>query len=112
MQRKFFVLAYDIADDKRRLRIAREMEAVGERVQGSVFEAWLSDAELEKLLKRVKKVLRQEEDSLRIYQLCEAALGKRARRDKAILPRRPVCASSEAASVFLLHAFDSFGAAL
>jgi CRISPR-associated protein Cas2 len=76
MPRKFFVLAYDIADDKRRARIAKEMEAVGERVQGSVFEAWLSDGELEKLLKRVKKVLRQEEDSLRIYQLCEACRGK------------------------------------
>jgi CRISPR-associated protein Cas2 len=76
MQRKFYVLAYDIADDRRRLRIAKEMEAVGERVQGSVFEAWLSDAELDKLLKRVKKVLREEEDSLRIYTLCEACRGK------------------------------------
>lgn len=69
-ERSFFVLAYDIADDKRRARIAKAMESTGERVQGSVFEAYLEPLELEKLLKRVKKVLDSAEDSLRIYRLC------------------------------------------
>jgi CRISPR-associated protein Cas2 len=72
MERDFFVLAYDMTDDKRRAKIAKLMEAVGERVQGSVFEAYLNRTELEKLLKRVKKVLSEKEDSLRIYYLCEA----------------------------------------
>lgn len=72
----FYVLTYDISDDKRRLKIAKIMEAVGDRVQHSVFEAYLTPQELEKLLKRVTKVLAAKEDSLRIYQLCAACREK------------------------------------
>lgn len=46
------------------------MEAIGERVQDSVFEAYLTEAELTKLLKRVERVMEMEEDSLRIYLIC------------------------------------------
>ena len=70
-KRSFYVLAYDISSDRRRAKIARLMEQVGERVQGSVFEAYLAAAELEGLLKRVKKILEVSEDSLRIYYLCQ-----------------------------------------
>ena len=66
----FYLLTYDIADDKRRLKIAKIMESVGERVQHSVFEAYLTPQELEKLLKRANKAMSAKEDSLRIYQLC------------------------------------------
>jgi CRISPR-associated protein Cas2 len=76
MERDFYVLAYDMSNDRRRAKIAKLMEAVGERVQGSVFEAYLTPAELEKLLKRVGKVLDQKQDSLRIYYLCEACRRK------------------------------------
>lgn len=69
-ERGFFVLAYDIADNRRRLKIARMMEALGARVQGSVFEAYQSGEELEKLIRRSKKIMKEEEDSLRIYSLC------------------------------------------
>lgn len=69
-ERQFLLLVYDIADDKRRARIAKAMEAVGKRVQGSVFEAWMNSSELEKALKKVLKHFDQNEDSLRIYTLC------------------------------------------
>jgi CRISPR-associated protein Cas2 len=72
----FYLLTYDITDDKRRLKIAKIMESVGDRVQHSVFEAYLSPQDLDKLLKRVKKVLAAKEDSLRIYQLCGACREK------------------------------------
>lgn len=72
----FYVLTYDISDDKRRLKIAKLMESVGDRVQHSVFEAYLTPAELEKLLKRVRKVLSEREDSVRVYQLCTSCRGK------------------------------------
>ena len=72
----FYLLTYDITDDKRRLKIAKIMESVGDRVQHSVFEAYLTPPELEKLLKRVKKVLVQKDDSLRIYQLCASCREK------------------------------------
>lgn len=70
--RAFYLLAYDIADNKRRAKIARLMESLGERVQGSVFEAWLSAAELQKIIGKSGKVMKVEEDSLRIYAICEA----------------------------------------
>jgi CRISPR-associated protein Cas2 len=75
-ERAFYVLAYDLSDDRRRAKIARLMESLGERVQGSVFEAWLSEAELNRLLAKAKKILHEKEDSLRVYQLCAACRGK------------------------------------
>ncbi len=70
--RSFWLLAYDIRDDRRRTRIARLMESLGERVQNSVFEAWLTPDELQRILQKSEKVMKMEEDSLRIYALCEA----------------------------------------
>ena len=70
--RGFYVIAYDIVDDKRRAKTARYLEAVADRVQGSVFEAYLTQAELEKLLKKLCKVLAAKEDGLRVYALCSA----------------------------------------
>lgn len=67
----FYLLAYDIADDRRRAKIARQLEAVADRVQHSVFEAYLTPADLEKLIKRTLKHLKKEEDSLRVYWLCQ-----------------------------------------
>lgn len=72
----FFLMTYDIAAPRRLAKVARAMEAVGERVQDSVFEAYLSAEELEKLLKRIQKVMKAQEDSLRIYLLCSACRGK------------------------------------
>jgi len=76
VERSFYLLAYDIADDRRRQKIARLCEAVAERVQESVFEAYLSQAELDKLLKKIGRVLKKEEDSLRIYLLCAGCRSK------------------------------------
>jgi CRISPR-associated protein Cas2 len=41
-----YVVAYDIADDGRRNRVARFLEGWGRRVQKSVFECELSPEEL------------------------------------------------------------------
>ena len=67
----FYLLAYDIADDRRRAKIARLLESVAERVQNSVFEAYLKPADLEKLVAGTLKHLKKEEDSLRVYLLCQ-----------------------------------------
>ncbi len=74
-ERAFYVLAYDISDDRRRLKIARLMESLGERVQESVFEAYLTPRELERLLRRVERLLESQEDSVRVYRLCGACRG-------------------------------------
>jgi len=80
MDRTFYVLAYDIANDKRRQKIAKCCEAMAERVQYSVFEAYLSEAELKQLLKKTDRIMNAKEDSLRIYVLCEACRKKAATR--------------------------------
>ncbi len=75
-ERSFYVLAYDLSDDRRRAKIARLMESLGERVQGSVFEAWLNEAELNRLIAKARKIMNEREDSLRVYRLCGACRAK------------------------------------
>ena len=75
-ERNFYLLTYDIADPKRLAKVARAMEAVGERVQDSVFEAYLNPPELARLLKKMEKVMNLKEDSLRVYLLCGACREK------------------------------------
>lgn len=89
MDRSFYLLTYDIANDKRRARIAKAMESVGDRVQESVFEAYLTAAELEKALQRVAKVMNDKEDSLRIYMLCSACRDKVKTRGVGRVTPRP-----------------------
>jgi CRISPR-associated protein Cas2 len=70
------VICYDIADDRRRSKVARLLEAQATRVQESVFEAYLNAKQLEELLRGARKRLRLEEDSLRVYRLCNDCAGK------------------------------------
>lgn len=76
MERSFYVVVYDVVDDKRRNKVAKTMAAVGERVQKSVFEVYLTQPELEKLLKRLGKLIQAKEDAVRVYDLCAACRGK------------------------------------
>ena len=66
----FVVVSYDIADDRRRIRMAKVLKAFGDRVQRSVFECNLDESELQKLLRRLKPLISEHEDSVRIYRLC------------------------------------------
>lgn len=75
-ERNFYVLAYDITDNKRRTKVAKLCEALAERVQGSVFEGYLTLPELERLVKKAGRVMDAKEDSLRVYLLCAACRGK------------------------------------
>lgn len=68
------VVCYDVntasLEGRRRLRqVARACEGSGQRVQFSVFECSLSEANLERLRSKLLRIIHQEEDSLRIYRL-------------------------------------------
>ena len=65
-----YVIAYDIVDDRRRARVAKRLEAVAERVQGSVFEADLNDKALARLMQQLGKAIDAEVDGVRFYRLC------------------------------------------
>ena len=65
-----YVVSYDIPDTPRRTRIAKVLDDFGDRVQYSVFECLLDQKLLERMIERLQKVLKEEEDSLRVYTLC------------------------------------------
>jgi len=67
---RWWVVSYDIADDARRRRIAEILEGYGQRVQWSVFECSLEDAQLEALRAPLREELDGAVDSLRCYPLC------------------------------------------
>jgi CRISPR-associated protein Cas2 len=66
----FVVVAYDIADDGRRERLATLLEGYGTRVQESMFECLLQAGELRELLDRARHVIDPSKDNLRLYRLC------------------------------------------
>lgn len=65
----YVVVAYDIGDNRRRLRVARKLYRGLERVQRSVFEGEIPARRLERLVGEVIPLL-EEQDSLRVYPLC------------------------------------------
>jgi CRISPR-associated protein Cas2 len=65
----FYIISYDISDDRKRNRVAKILLDYGTRVQYSVFECNLDNNLLKKMTSRVTKLV-SEDDSLRIYTLC------------------------------------------
>ncbi len=66
----FYVVSYDIADDRRRNRISKYLQSYGIRVQFSVFEMELSKEQSGIMKKGLKKLIEKKEDSIRVYQIC------------------------------------------
>lgn len=64
------VIAYDTPSHARRRHLVRLLEDVAERVQWSVFEAWLTASQLEELWDRLQSVIEVTEDRLRLYRVC------------------------------------------
>lgn len=64
------VVAYDIRNDRRRVKVARALTDYGARVQYSVFECRLEKDQLHEMLERIRALLDEKEDRLRVYRLC------------------------------------------
>ncbi len=87
--KRFVVVAYDIEDNKRRSQVAKLLEAVGLRVNKSVFECFLSDTKLEKLKVSItRRTVRG--DVILYYRLCASCLEKIDRRGSGGLPKEVV----------------------
>ena len=70
------LISYDVstetADGRRRLRkVAQACQDFGQRVQKSVFECSVSEAQFEEVLRRLLDIIEKTEDSLRVYRLTE-----------------------------------------
>ena len=71
----YVVISYDISDDRKRSKVANLLADYGKRVQYSVFECHLDAKTLEKLIAQLEPFV-EGNDSIRVYQICDACLKK------------------------------------
>jgi CRISPR-associated protein Cas2 len=70
------LVVYDIADDKRRVKLATFLEGYGRRVQESVFECFLTLDEMRRLCELVGPKVKPEVDNVRFYWVPVDAVGR------------------------------------
>jgi CRISPR-associated protein Cas2 len=71
-----YVISYDVPDDKLRKKIADLLEGYGQRVQYSVFECQLSREKYNDFRRRLRKIVKLEEDNVRFYPLSRHTLSQ------------------------------------
>jgi len=70
----FYIISYDIGDDKRRSEVAGILKDFGTRVQYSVFECLLTEDQFAVLISRLRSRIDPTTDSLRCYRLCQGCV--------------------------------------
>ena len=68
-----YIIAYDIADNRRRLRVAKTLESWGYRIQESVFQLRLDIAMLARVRARLVALISDAEDVIHIYPICSSS---------------------------------------
>jgi len=74
MSKRYYVISYDISDDKKREMMANLLERYGKRVQKSVFECYIDERVLLEIKKRASLIIDMETDSVRFYLLCRRCM--------------------------------------
>ncbi len=72
----FITVSYDIPDDRRRNRLLNILKDYGTHVQYSVFECNLDNDQFQRLFRKIKAVINESEDNVRLYFLCQACVEK------------------------------------
>ena len=67
-----YIIAYDIADNKRRLRVAKTLESWGYRIQESVFQLRLDIATLARVRSPLAVFISESDDVIHIYPICSS----------------------------------------
>lgn len=71
----FFVVSFDIVDNRTRYRVVKTIKAYGYRVQKSVFECPdMTEEQFLKLRRRLDKLIEHTEDTVRFYAVCRECL--------------------------------------
>lgn len=83
----FWVVSYDIPNDKRRRKVSKVLEGYGRRAQFSVFECELDEVKLGQLELRLRREIDEKEDDIRFYPLNRADLKRVRLLGKAELQR-------------------------
>lgn len=71
-----YFISYDIANSKRRVKVAKKLEDFGIRIQYSFFECEMEKSMCASLRDELLRIMNLKEDSLRIYPLCDDCLRK------------------------------------
>ncbi len=71
-----YVVCYDISDDGRRSRLANCLLDFGRRVEESVFVANLDGALALRMMERVKRLVKENEDRVHVFEMCSECAGK------------------------------------
>jgi CRISPR-associated protein Cas2 len=66
----FYLVCFDVREEKRLRKISIAMEDFGIRVQRSVFECHLESFQLQTLKQRVSGIMNPDLDHVRYYPLC------------------------------------------
>ena len=71
------LISYDVSTEtpagrKRLRKVAQACQDFGQRVQKSVFECSVNEAQFEEVVRRLVDIIEKTEDSLRVYRLIEA----------------------------------------
>ncbi len=74
--KKFWVVVYDVRNNKKRRRIAKALETYGVRINRSVFECKITDAELLELQEKIDTCISRRIDTVVYYPLCRECQGK------------------------------------
>lgn len=93
-QRRAFLIAYDIADPRRLVRVHRCLKQHALPVQYSVFLGLMNERELERVLGEVAALIAAEEDDVRAYPVperCEALTLGRQYLPEGVLLAEPGC---------------------
>jgi CRISPR-associated protein Cas2 len=84
----FWIVSYDIVDDKRRHKVAQILESYGVRAQYSVFECEITDRQQMTLQGKLRRVIDEGEDDIRFYPINAAEIHRIKLLGKAFLNRK------------------------
>lgn len=74
--KNFYMIAYDITNNRRRRRISKLLEGHGLRMNKSVFECMLSLFSFNKLMSEIHEITDKRRDSVLVYPICRSCYEK------------------------------------
>jgi CRISPR-associated protein Cas2 len=88
-EKRWYLVSYDIRDQKRWRRAFKTLKGTGEWLQYSLFRCRLSKTEMEKLRWELERIL-SDEDDLMFVHLCPRCAGRVQEKDKDSDWQQPV----------------------
>ena len=71
-----YIVCYDIADERRRTRVAGTLLDFGRRLEESVFAVNLDEELTMRMKARLRREIEETEDTVHLFPLCAACAGK------------------------------------